>query len=189
MTRRQLAFSSRIGDRWTFAVEFEGIGDPPKAWNEWWGTLWLWVDGQVVGRPSEIEMVMTGFDSLMESAQQNTAEAASSLLLSLGSEKAVDLVMKASYGSDDGTACSFVGDPSVFKDYEVLPRLTGAFFDGWEAILIHVGEEERFIFRQEGTVLREAFWPAGTFKSIVERALKEFKRLSSAHLPRPSTYQ
>lgn len=71
--REKVAFSSRIGDRWTFAIEFEGIGSPPKAWNEWWGSLWLWVDGNVAGRPSEFEMVMTAFDSLVESAQQTRA--------------------------------------------------------------------------------------------------------------------
>jgi hypothetical protein len=68
--KQKVRFSSRSGDRWTFAIEFEGVGEAPKSWNEWWGSIWLWVEGQVVGWPSEIEMVMTGFDSLVESAQQ-----------------------------------------------------------------------------------------------------------------------
>jgi hypothetical protein len=46
-------------------------------------------------------------------------------------------------------------DRSDLARYEVLPRLTGPFFDGWDAVLIEAGEEERFIFRQEGA---EARW-------------------------------
>jgi hypothetical protein len=180
MIRQKVAFSSRIGDRWTFAIEFEGIGDPPKAWNEWWGSLWLWVDGHVVGRPSEIEMVMTGFDSLVGSAQQTRTGLSTPLQLSVAAEEALDLVMWARYGSDDRAPGSFVGDPSALKRYEVLPRLTGPFFDGWEAVLIEAAQQERFILRQEGADVREALWPAGTFRSVVQLALDDFKRFAVA---------
>jgi len=178
--RQKVAFSSRIGDRWTFAIEFEGVGNPPKAWNEWWGSLWLWIDGHVVGCPSEIEMVMTGLDSLVESAQQTRADLSSPLQLSVPAGEALDLVMWARYGSDDRAPGNFVGDPSTLTGYEVLPRLTGPFFDGWEAVLIEAAQEERFIFRQEGAEVREALWPAGTFRSVVQRALDDFKGFAVA---------
>ncbi len=177
--RENVAFSSRIGDRWTFAIEFEGIGDPPILWNEWWGSLWLWVDGQVVGRPSEFEMVMTGFDSLVESALQTRTGLSGPLQPSVDAGKALELVMWATYGSDDRPPGDFVGDPSALTRYEVLPRLTGPFFDGWEAVLIEADQEERFIFRQEGADVREALWPSGTFRSVVQRALEDFKRFAT----------
>jgi hypothetical protein len=176
--KRNVVFSSRTGDRWTFAVEFEAIGDPPKSWNEWWGCLWLWVDGQVVGRPSEIEMVMTGFDSLMESAQETRGELSSSLQPSGPARYALDLVMWARYGNEDRAPGGFVGDSSDLARYEVLPRLTGSFFDGWEAVLIETGHDERFIFRAEGAEAREVVWPAGTFRNVIQRAIDEFKRLA-----------
>jgi hypothetical protein len=176
--KKEVAFSSRIGDRWTFAIEFEGVGTLPRTWNEWWGSLWLWVDGCVVGRPSEIEMVMTGFDSLAESAEI-TADAPTPAMSSAPAGQLVDLVMWASYGRGDRAPDSFIGDPSALTQYEVLPRLTGAFFDDWEAILIKAGPEERFIFRRGGCDVREAIWPTGTFKSIVQQALTDFKRFAN----------
>ena len=181
--KRKVVFSSRIGDRWTFAVEFEGIGDPPKSWNEWWGTLWLWVGGEVIGCPSEIEMVMIGLDSLMESAQDIRAELSSPLKLSIPAKDALDLVMWARYGDEDRAPGGFIGDSSDFARYEVLPRLTGPFFDGWQAVLLEAGQEERFIFRQEGAEAREILWPAGTFGSVVQQAIDEFKRLAAEFQP------
>jgi hypothetical protein len=178
--KRKIMFSSRIGDRWTFAIEFEGSGDRPKSWNEWWGSLWLWVDGRVVGCPCEIEMLMTGFDSLLESAQQTPTGLSSPLQPSVPSVEALDLVMWARYGNDDRAPGDFVGDPSDLARYEVLPRLTGPFFDGWDAVLIAAGQEERFIFRQEGAGVGEVLLPAGTFKSTVQQSIDEFKRLAAA---------
>jgi hypothetical protein len=177
--RQEVAFSSRIGDRWTFAIEFEGIGDPPKTWNEWWGSLWLWVDGHVVGSPSEIEMLMTGFDSLVESAHQAHTGLSSPLQPSIPAREALDLVMWARYGSDDRGPGGFVGDPSTLTRYEVLPRLTGPFFDGWEAVLMEAAQEERFILRREGAEVMEALWPAGTFRRVVQLAIDEFRRLAA----------
>ena len=181
--KRKVVFSSRIGDRWTFAIEFEGIGDPPKSWKEWWGCLWLWADGQVIGCPSEIEMMMTGFDSLVESAQQTPTGLSSSLQPSVPAVEALDLVMWARYGNDDRAPGGFAGDPSDLARHEVLPRLTGPFFDGWEAVLVEAGQEERFIFRQEGAEAREVLWPAVTFRSAVQQAIDEFKRLAAVLQP------
>jgi hypothetical protein len=176
---QQVAFSSRVGDRWSFAVEFEGIGNPPKAWNEWWGSLWLWVNGQVVGRPFEIEMVMTGFDSLVESAQESETRT-NSLLSSLPADQALDLVMWARYGDDSSPPEYLVGNPLLLPRHEVLPRWTGPFFDGWEAVLIQEGLQERFIFRQKGSQVSEAHWPVGTFKSLVLEARDKFEKLATA---------
>jgi len=181
---KQVAFCSRVGNRWNFAVEFEGIGDPPRAWNEWWGSLWLWANGQVVGWPFEIEMVMTGFDSLVESAQE-TETRTSGLLSSLPAYEALDLVMWARYG-DDKPPVHFDGNPSLLVPHEVLPRLTGPFFDGWEAILIPEDLQERFIFRQEGGPVSEAKWPIGTFKRFVLQSRDEFKKLATASTMPPA---
>lgn len=182
--KQQISFSSRVGDRWSLAVEFEGIGDPPKLWNEWWGSLWLWVNGLVVGRPAEIEMVMTGLDSLVESAQA-TETRTNVLLLSLPANESLDLVMWAQYG-EGRPPKHFTGEPSLLVPYEVLPRLTGPFFDGWEAILIPDGLQERFIFRQKGDQVSEVKWAIGTFKGIILQSRDEFKRLAASRT-RPST--
>jgi hypothetical protein len=181
--KQQVAFYSRVGNRWSFAVEFEGTGDPPKAWNEWWGSVWLWADGHVVGWPFEIEMVMTGFDSLVESAQETRT---GGLLSSLPVNEALDLVMWARYG-DGSPPSPFAGNPSVLAQHEVLPRLTGPFFDGWEAILLSEGLQERFIYRQGGGQVSEAKWPIGTYKDIILRARDEFKKLATASLTPPAS--
>ena len=180
----QALFSSRIGDRWTFAVEFEGldIGIQTGAWNECWGTLWLWVEGRVVGRPSELEMVMTGFDSLMESAQVKNLT--SPLLSSLPANEALDLVLWACYGDDDPPK-NFAGDRALLSRHEILPRLTCSFFDDWSAILIQEDCRERFIYREKEGPVSEASWPIGTFTSIVLQARDRFQQFASALLRAP----
>jgi hypothetical protein len=177
--RRQVAFSSRVGDRWSFAIEFEGSSDQPRVWNERWGSLWLWVDGQVVGRPSDIERVMPGLESLRCSAKK--AERGSNrLLASIPASAALNLVIWAHYGDEGSPPAPFAGDRSLLLPNEVLPGSTVSFFDGWEAILIEDGTEERFIYRQHGTQASEARWPRGTFKTVALQARDEFKRLATA---------
>jgi|SRR5579863_3341501 len=158
--KRHVVFCSRVGDRWSFAVEFEAIGDRPAAWNEWWGSLWLWADGHVVGRPFGIEMVMSGFDPLLESlhySEQHTSNRTSTFLASLPANQALDLVVWSRYGDGEPPA-SLDGDTSFLRMHEVLPR-GSPLFDRWEAILIAEGLQERFIFRREGGRANEAKWP------------------------------
>jgi hypothetical protein len=92
-------------------------------------------------------------------------------------------VIWAPHEDSDRSPGGLEGTPSALAEFEILPRLTGSFFDGWEAVLIEVGHEERFIFRQEGADAREVFWPAGTFRSVVLRAVEEFKRLANGKTP------
>jgi hypothetical protein len=176
--KREVVFSSRFGDRWTLAIEFEGIGERPRKWNEWWGSLWLWVNGRVVGSPSEIEVVMTGFDSLMESASQNINK----LELwqsSAPAEQALEFAMWANYGTEDEAPADFCGNPEFLKTLEVLPGLTGPFFDGYKAVLLRAGQNERFIYQPDGEAIVEASWPAGTFRSVVLGAFEVFKKLAT----------
>jgi hypothetical protein len=185
---KTVAFCSRVGNRWNFAVEFEGAGDPPRVWNEWWGSLWLWVNGQAVGRPFEIEMVMTGFDPLVESLnqlEQQTENRTNAFLSLLPANEALDSVMWAQYGEDDAPK-GFDGNGALLRVHEVLPR-GSPFFDGWEAILIPEGSQERFIFRQEGGQVSEAKWPIGTYKDIVLRARVQFKNLAIASITPPAS--
>jgi hypothetical protein len=185
---RQVVFSSRVGNRWSLAVEFEACGDLPRTWNEWWGSLWLWADGQAVGRPFEIEMVMSGFDPLIESLcqmEQNTENGTSAFLASLPDQQALDLVMWAQYGEGDPPK-GFDGDQVLLKVHEVLPR-GSPFFDDWQAILVPEGLQERFIFRLEKGEVSQARWPRGTFRRVVLQAQEEFKKLARAHMVPPSS--
>lgn len=178
---QKIAFGSRVGDRWSLAIEFEGIGEPPKTWNQWWGSLWLWVNGRVVGRPSELEIVMTGLDSLAESAT-GSGSRRNRLLSSLPANKAIDLVMWSRYGDDVRPDCLAGEDPLLLAQHEILPRLTGPFFDGWEAILLTESCSERFLVRRTGSQASEAVWPEGTFKGLVLQSRDCFERLASASL-------
>ena len=119
--RRPVTFSSRVGDRWSLAIEFEGSGDPPRVWNEWWGSLWLWVDGEVVGRPFEIEMVMCGIESLVWSARRVKTES-NRLLAAFPANAALDLVMWAQYGDEGSPPALFAGERSLLLPNEVLDR-------------------------------------------------------------------
>jgi hypothetical protein len=177
----QPGFGRRIGDRWTFALKFEIHGDPPATWNEWWGSLWIWVEGHLVGKPHETEMVLTGLDSLQESAREDRVPA-SSILSGRSSKDALDAVMWARYGGDDPSPVnSSTKEESLFS-LEILPRRTGPFFDGWEAILLEQGATQRFVYRQEGADVREAVWPQGTFCHVVGDARAEFERLARSML-------
>ena len=144
----QPGFSRRIGNRWTFALEFEIQADAPRLWNESWGSLWLWVGGHLVGRPYETEMVQIGLDSLNETAGENRASA-SRILSACSPSEALQAVMWARYGGQDSVhvKASAVDDEALFP-LEVLPRRTGLFFDGWEAILVDEGPIERFVYRR-----------------------------------------
>ena len=173
-------FSSRIGERQTFAVEFEGIefNGLPRAWNEWWGYLWLWAEGRVVGRPAEFEMVMGGIDSLVALVQEREP-AISNLLFSRPASEVLDLVHWARYGEDDPPE-RLVGNSLLSFPRKGFPwPLDGPFFDGLEATLVWGDLEERFVFRQEGNQTGEARWPAGTFKSVVLQARERFQKLAS----------
>lgn len=173
-------FGKRVGNRWTFAVEFEIHGDRPAAWNEWWGSLWLWVEGRLVGRPDETEMVLTGLDSLQESASEERIPA-SSILSTYDSKEALDAVMWARYGGDGPSPLKFPtkNEEGLFS-LEVLPRRTGPFFDGWEAILLEQAGTQRFVYRQEGGDVVEAVWPHGTFSHVVGDARAEFESLAQS---------
>ena len=185
---RQLLFSARVGNRWSFALEFEAFSDLPKKWNEWWGSLWLWVDGHVVGRPFEIEMVMSGFDPLIESLYQterNVENQTSALLSSLPASQALDWVMWAQSGEVD-PPMGFHGDEALIAVHEVLPR-GSPFFDDLEAILVPEGLRERFIFRWKEGEVRAASWPRGTFRTVVLEALDQFTKLAQAHILPPAS--
>jgi|GEM_PF-4214362 len=47
-----------FGDRWTFAVEMECEVTPPR--HATWGTIWMWVDGSVVGNTNRWEHLGIG---------------------------------------------------------------------------------------------------------------------------------
>ena len=79
----QYVFGQRIGNRLRFAVEFEAYklrdGSFPRMWNEWWGYLWLWMDGRLVGNPLEYEFIWSGLGPLVKDASE-TGKRGSSLL-------------------------------------------------------------------------------------------------------------
>jgi hypothetical protein len=174
----------RVGDRWMFALEFEIRGEPrARAWNEWWGSLLLWADGHLVGKPYEVEMIQTGLDSLRETANGNRAPA--SLILSAFSPKeALDAVMWAHYdGKKEHRPLKLSLESEVaLLPLEILPSLTGPFFDGWEAIILEDRATERFVFRQEGAEAAEAIWPLGTFRRVVGEAQSDFERIARSIL-------
>jgi hypothetical protein len=183
MPDRQQLFSFRAGNRWSFAVEFEAFGDRPGMWNEWWGSLWLWVNGHVVGRPFEIEMVASGLDPLTEGlflAAQNPENRTGASLAGLPPAQALDLVMRAEDDEGDSPQ-AFNRGRKLLALHEVIPR-GSPFFDGWEALLITEGSQERFIFRQEQGEAGEARWPEGTFRIVVVHARSEFEKLAKAHI-------
>lgn len=169
-------------------MEFEAFDNLPRAWDEWWGSLWLWADGAVVGRPFEIEMLVAGFDPLLESLnqmEQNTENRASAFLASLSTSDALDLVMWAQYGEGDPPK-GFDGDPALLAVHEVLPRVS-PFFDGWDAILVAEGLRERFIFRRKEGEVKAANWPRGTFRAVVLQARDEFQKFARAHMSPPAS--
>src|SRR5947209_18777421 len=94
--------SHRTGWRRVFAIEFEVEPDRTRPANEWWGSLWLWVEGRCVGETHEIEMVSVGLGALIHAAKATRARArASPLFASLPAEQALDQVMRAIYGEAD----------------------------------------------------------------------------------------
>ena len=179
----------RVGDRWTFALEFEITIEPrTRAWNEWWGSLWLWADGHLVGRPSEVEMIQTGLGSLHGTASENWG-VASFTLSALSPSEALDAVMWARYGEEKLRPVRInFQEMDTLLCLEVLPRSTGPFFDGWEAIILEEGTRERFIYRQEGMEVAEATWPKGTFRSVVGEAQNDFERVARSILKGPQAY-
>jgi hypothetical protein len=170
-------FGKRIGNRWLFAIEFEASGETPTLWNEWYGSLWFWVDGKVVGNPLETEMVTVGMDSLSEAATE-TGSRSRTLLPRCGDKEALEIVLAARYGRGEPTSSGAQQDEDFLYPFEILPRRTGPFFDGWEAILVEEESRERFVYRKEGSGLSHAIWPLGTFRDAVREARNEFEKLA-----------
>jgi hypothetical protein len=169
-----------IGNRQRFAVEFEIPNEVPKVWNETWGSLWLWVEGHLVGR-HESEMISIGLDSLQETANENL-EPASRILATYDAKRALQAVMWSRYGGTETPATIGVIANEQLSAAEVLPRTTGPFFDGWQAVLLDEGVEERFIYRQGEGQIYESKWPSGTLKAVIDLAKREFERLARATL-------
>jgi hypothetical protein len=177
----QPEFNRRIGNRWKFALEFEIHGSPPSVWNEWWGSLWLWAEGHVVGKPSESEMISIGLESLQEAAGE-AGTRVSDLLSAQSPKEALEMVLWARYGDSDPAMAKTVGNEKSLFPFEILPRRTGPFFDGWEAILLEEGAKERFIYRQQGADVVEVVWPLGTFRDVISEAGSEFEKLARSML-------
>jgi hypothetical protein len=168
----------QFGDRRAFAVEFETHGEAPRLWNEWWGSLWLWVDGLLVGNRDETEMIMTAVDSLWESAHEDRGEA-SRRIANLGAQEVLDVVMWARYGQTNQPPVEGVEpDEDVLGSLEILPRYTGPSFDHWEAALIERGGKEHFIYRHEDGEIFEAAWPVGTYRGVIDEARTGFEQLA-----------
>jgi hypothetical protein len=177
-------FSRRIGNRLTFAVEFEVHDSPaPRLWNEWWGYLWLWVEGNVVGNPFELEMIMIALEPLSGIAYPMESETAK-VLSTHTSEEVLEMVRWAVYGEDDPAMEKLVLHREKFLSFEIFGGSTGPFFDGWEAVLLKEGATERFIYRQRGRGVIEAVWPLGTFHDILSEARNEFERLGRSKIDR-----
>jgi len=185
----QPGFAKRVGNRWMFALEFEINGDIPRTWSELRGSLWLWAGGRLIGNLYEIETVKIGLDSLVEAAGENRA-AASRILAACTRSEALKSVMWARYGEDrDPPVRLGAVDQSTLFSLEILPRRTGPFFDGWEAILFDDGAEEHFIFREGEAETMESVWPMGTFGAVIAEARTEFERLAQSIevIPIPTT--
>ena len=173
--------SKRVGDRRVLAVEFEIFPDLPSAPNELWGSLWLWVEGVLVGRPNETEMLQIAFESLRESARDDRGQA-SHVLSACSPIEALEAVMRARYGVQPGYSAETVrlNDDEILFSVEVLPRRTGPFFDGWEAILLDKGSREHFIYRQDEMAVVEAAWPIGTFARVIDEAAIEWEFIAKS---------
>lgn len=175
-----LPVSERIGDRWKVAVEFEIRSDKPRKWNEVVGSLWLWLNGNVVGRTSEREMVLIGLESLQEAALEDRS-LGSQLLAGRNAKEALETVMWARYGDDDQRPAGVsAASEDILTALEVLPRRAGPFFDGWEAILVNRNETERFIYRKEREEVAEVALPVGSFGTVVSEAKNRFERIARA---------
>lgn len=166
----------RVGNRRVFAVEFEFEPQRGISLDDAWGCVWLWAGGRCIGRTWELEIVQFGLKSLREAADDK-AQRISRLLSSMAAAEALDLVMWARYGDDDPKLESLVGSRENLEQFEILPRRTGPFFDGWQAILIEEGNAERFVFRRSGQELFEITWANGLFRSTVHDACEAFARL------------
>lgn len=168
--------TKRVGDRRVFAVEFEVDPHQQHAPSDWWGSLWLWVNGKCVGRSDHIEMVLVGIGTLVNAAIK-TGSRISPLLSSKPAAGALDLVMWTIYGDDESHPELNTASRETLQQFEVLPQ-GDSFFDGWEAILIEEGNTERFIVRKQGETASEVSWELGRFKDTVLEARAEFQRLT-----------
>jgi hypothetical protein len=179
----QYVFGQRSGNRLRFAVEFEAYklpdGSFPRMWNEWWGYLWLWVDGRIVGNPFEYEFIWSGLGPLVKDASE-TGKRGSSLLSTYQPKEALEIVMKVL--DDDVEAEKSAGDPANPGLLQILPGVTGPFFDGWEAILLEQGDTEHFIYRQKECTTVEAVWQIGTFRDAILEAKNGFETLARSNL-------
>jgi hypothetical protein len=134
-----------VGSHDHIGIDFEVKCDVNARPDTWWGRLSLWANGQHVGN-DEVEMVSVGLGSLWNAALK-THSRKSALLSHMPSREALDTVMQSIYGDENLCAQALVNSTDL-SAFEVLPQ-GDPFFDDWEAILIEVEEEERFILQKK----------------------------------------
>lgn len=223
----ELGTGKRIGNRWEFAIEFEihkADGKIPRWWDDWYGSLWLWVDGRAVGNTDAFLVVKFAFETLCAVGAADRAAATAALSKQPSAAEKLDIVMGCAQadswlGLSPEDACRTVaeemGVPSVdiatmeemraksrqMLTLDMLPAGTGWAFQGWQAVLLDEGEQERMIYRyrpeqdmepdhdaaSEGEspesdagpgVVTEAVWPSGTVLRVAEAARKEFEAMA-----------
>lgn len=192
----EACLSGRIGSRWRLSLEWDVRVDLQRPWlnsadveNErvelvltmpwykWLGSMWLWVDGNLVGDPVQIEEIGVGLEHLSKFSD-GTGSRSSRLIPSLSGRAALDLVLRSVYGEDAETITMKHGDLSR---HELMPGGC-PFFDNWQAIMYETEACEVLIWRKDGDDdVRIAQWPIGELKRTVVEALEYFRRHLSSH--------
>jgi hypothetical protein len=179
-----------FGDRWRFGIECEVQDCHVDPWGsrQPFGSFWFWVGGQVVGNTDISEQLFQAFWPL-DQVNTNSGNRKASDVPGASRLDKFEFIIWLRFGEDADFDVGRWGNQDIdqlrqldLTRFEIIPRGSSPFQDGWEAVLLEDGEQETFIWRQwSGDVghTHELSLPVGDFSRVLGPAsdwFRDFRR-------------
>ncbi len=145
-----------FGDCWRFGIECEVQDCEFDPWGsrEPFGSLWLWIGGQLIGNPDTEEQLIHALGPL-ESAIQRKGQRNASKVPGTSYLDKPDFIAWVRFGEDDDFDRERWGAGETIEQlrhfevapFEIFPRGFSPFHDGWEAMLFEDADGETIVWR------------------------------------------
>jgi hypothetical protein len=174
-----------FGDRWRFGIECEVQDCEFDPWGsrEPYGSLWLWIDGQVIGNTAQAEQLIHAFAPL-QSAINSPGQREAATVPGTSNLDKLDFIAWVRFGEDEDFNSERWGPGDIeqlrrfqVEPFKVWPRGYSPFHDGWEAVLLEHEEHETVVWRHwcgEAAKTHEVSFPRGEVTRVIGLANEWF---------------
>jgi len=168
-------FRFLFGDRWEYAIEVEASDPDPLPAS--WGSLWLWVEGEIIGNPQADEQLGIVADWLRYLASM-AGKRPASVFHDLDATSRLSLFEWWSSQSKSDPPYEWWSNPDFDATNYFLSHIqAGPALDHWWAMLMETEDAEIVTWRAPGsTAVRDACLPKGTYNDVVSAFLHWLNR-------------